>query len=100
MPQSMINSGIIPLVKNNCCDLIDKNNYRSIALSSTISKVFEHVTLLRLEQYLCTNDSQFSFKAGHSTDLCIYALTEIIKYIKIRSLSVYVAFLDASKTFD
>ena len=26
-----------------------------------------------------TNDNQFSFKSGHSTDLCIYALTEFIE---------------------
>ena len=50
--------------------------------------------------YLWTNDNQFGFKSGHSTDLCIYALTEFIEYFKSRSTSVYVAFLDASKAFD
>ena len=54
----------------------------------------------RLEEYLWTNDNQFGFKSGHSTDLCIYALTEFIEYFKSRSTSVYVAFLDASKAFD
>ena len=34
MPQSMINSVIVPLVKNKSGDLTDKNNYRPIALSS------------------------------------------------------------------
>ena len=74
--------------------------YRPIALSSIISKVFEHTIVIRLEEYLWTNDNQFGFKSGHSTDLCIYALTEFIEYFKIRSTSVYVAFLDASKAFD
>ena len=37
---------------------------------------------------------------SHSTDLCIYALSEFIEYFKSRSTSVYVAFLDASKAFD
>ena len=36
----------------------------------------------------------------HSTDLCVYALTEFIEYFKSRSTSIYVAFLDASKVFD
>ena len=54
----------------------------------------------RLEVYLWTNDNQFGFKSGHSTDLCIYALAEFIEYFKSRSTSVYVAFLDASKAFD
>ena len=45
MPIAMLNSVIIPLVKNKCGDLSDKNNYRPIALSSIISKNFEHVIL-------------------------------------------------------
>ena len=100
IPQCMINSVIIPLIKIKCEDQTDKNNYRPIALSSIISKVFEHVIAERLEVYLWTNDNQFGFKSGHSTDLCIYALTEFIEYFKSRSTSVYVAFLDASKAFD
>ena len=100
IPQCMINSVIIPLIKNKCGDQTDKNNYRPIALSSIISKVFEHVIAERLEVYLWTNDNQFGFKSGHSIDLCIYALTEFIEYFKSRSTSVYVAFLDASKAFD
>ena len=100
MPQSMINSIIVPLVKNRCGNLTDKTNYRPIALSSITSKVFEHIILLRLEEYLWTTDNQFGFKSGHSTDLCIYALSELIEYFKSRSTSVYVAFLDASKAFD
>ena len=34
---------IIPLIKNKCGDHTDKNNYRPIALSSIISKVFQHI---------------------------------------------------------
>ena len=45
MPQSMINSIIVQLVKNKCGNLTDKNNYRPIALSSITSKVFEHIIL-------------------------------------------------------
>ena len=90
----MINSVIIPLINNKCGDHTDKNNYRPIALSSIISKVFEHIIAERLEV-----DNQFGFKSGHSTDLFIYALSEFIEYFKRRSTSVYVAFLDASKAF-
>ena len=96
----MIKSIIVPLVKNKCGNLADKNNYRPIALSSIASKVFEHVILCRLEEYLWTNDNQFVFKPSHSTDLCVYALTEFIEFFKSRSTSISVAFLDASKAFD
>ena len=96
----MINSIIVPLVKNKCGNLTDKNNYRPIVLSSITSKVFEHIILPRLEEYLWTTDNQFGFKSGHSTDLCIYALSEFVEYFKSRSTSVYIVFLDASKAFD
>ena len=46
----MLNSVIIPLVKNNNGDLSDRNNYRPFALSITVSKVFENVILNRLEE--------------------------------------------------
>ena len=32
---------------------------------SIASKVFEHIIILRLEEYLWTNDNQFGFKSGH-----------------------------------
>ena len=104
MLSSMIKSIIVPLVKNKCGNLADKNNYRPIAFFAIkiciSSKVFEYVILFRLEVYLWTNDNQFGFKPSHSTDLCVYALTEFIEYFKSRSTSIYVAFLDAGKAFD
>ena len=92
LPVSMLDSVVVPLVKNKNGDLSDKNNYRPIALSSTISKVFENVILHRLEEYLWTTDNQFGFKSGHFTDLCVYALTKFIEYLKRRTTSVYFAF--------
>ena len=50
MPQSMINSVIIPTIKNKSGDFIDKNNDRPIALSSIISKVFDYIIAIRLEE--------------------------------------------------
>ena len=88
------------MFKNICGNLTDKNNYRPITLSSSTSEEFQHIILLRPEEYLWTTDNQFGFTSGHSTDLCIYALSELIEYFKSRSTSVYVAFLDASKAFD
>ena len=102
MPQSMINSVIIPIIKNKSGDFTDKNNHRPIAISSIISKVFEHTIIIRLEEYLWTNDNQFGFKSEHSTDQCtfIYSLIEFIEYYESRSTWVYVALLDASKAFN
>ena len=96
----MTNSIIVSLLKNKCGNLTDENSYRPISLSIITPKVIEHIILLRPEEYLWTTDIQFGFKSGHSTDLCIYALSEFIEYFKSRSTSACVAFLEASKVFD
>ena len=49
---------------------------------------------------LDTCPTQFGFIKGHSTDMCIYVLKEIIEYFKSRKTSVFVTFLDASKTYN
>ena len=79
---------IVPLVKNRIGDLSDKNSYRPEVLSRVKSKVFENVILCILKEYLWTANNQFGYKAVHSTDLCIHALTEFIEYFKRRSTSV------------
>ena len=48
----MIKSIIVPLFKNKCGNVTDKNNYRPIELSSISSKVVQHVILYRLIDYL------------------------------------------------
>ena len=63
MPQSVI----IPIINIKSGDFTDKNNYRPIAPSSIIYKVFEQIIIIRLEENLWTNDNQFGYKSGHST---------------------------------
>ena len=43
LPASFMESIMIPLVKNKNGDLSDLNNYRAIAISSAMSKLFEAV---------------------------------------------------------
>ena len=100
LPSAILDSVIMPLVKNKCGDLPDISNYRPIAISCIVSKILGNIILQKIEEYLWTTDNQFGVKAHSSTDLCVYALTEFSEYFKSRSTSVYVAFLDASKIFD
>jgi len=58
------------------------------------------VVLNRLEEFLWTCHSQFGFKYGHSTDMIVYILFELIDYYKQKSTSVFVTFRDASKAFN
>ena len=78
LPDSLMNTVIVPVIKNKSGDVSDTNNYRPIALSSIVSKVFEIILLSRCEEYIGSSDCQFGFKSGHSTDLCIYTLISCI----------------------
>ena len=97
---SLIETTIVPIVKNKSDNLSDSSNYRPIALATIISKMFQSVLLLKCAEYLSTSDNQFGFKTCQSVDLCIYTLKEFIEYYKTRGSTVYVTFLDASKAFD
>ena len=50
--------------------------------------------------YVLTTDNQFGFKTKHSTDLCIYALKEIVAKYQRQNTSMFLCFIDASKAFD
>ena len=100
LPSDLTDTVLVPIVKDKTADISDKGNYRPIALASVISKVFEMALLVNLQKYLYSSDYQFGFKPKHSTDLCIYTLTEVIAFYKSQSSSVYVCFMDASKAFD
>ena len=71
------------------------DNYRSIALAPTLSKVFEWCILIKFHGAFATSSLQFGFKPGVSTDLC----TGLIKNVTAR-YCYNGCFLDASKAFD
>ena len=85
LPNSIMDSVVLPIVKNKCGNLSDSNNYRPVAISNVCSKIFEHVILYLCEDYLWTADNQFGFKTGLGTDMCIYALREFVEHYEARS---------------
>jgi len=72
-------------------DLTDIKNYRAIAISNALSKVFESVLIDPLTSYADVDKFQFGFKKGHSTGLC----TSMFK-----NIYVFVCFIDFSTAFD
>ena len=100
LPAKMIQSVITPIIKDKLGKACDKSNYRPIALSTILSKVFEQLLLNRLTPYLVTTCNQFGFKEKHSTDMSIFLLKEIIRYYQSHGSAMFVCFMDASKAFD
>jgi len=67
VPAEATQTVIGPTVKDKNGPLSDVSNYRPIALVTIFSKIFEHLLLNRMFDYLHTSDHRFGFKRGHST---------------------------------
>ena len=58
----------------------DSSNYRAIAISSLLGKIFDFIVLSEQCKSLQTVNLQFGFKQNLSTVICTSLLMETIKY--------------------
>jgi len=70
IPNSCLNTTIVPICKNKIRNMSDTSNYRPVAVATVVSKLLEDFILSNISPFLGTTDNQFGFKAGHSTDQC------------------------------
>ena len=100
-PGDLIKSSFIPIPKGTKVSLSDSDKYRSIAISSILCKIFDHILIDQQSLYLSTSDYQFGFKSKSSTTLCTTLVNETIQYYCVNGAKpVYLLLLDASKAFD
>ena len=100
LPVEIMNTVIVPIVKDTKADITIQDNYRPIAVTTVLSKVLEIVLLERYSEFLVTTSNQFGFKKKHSTEMAVYALKNVIDHYICNSSPVYVCYMDASKAFD
>jgi len=78
-----------------CCD-----DFRGIAISPVLSKVFEHCLLKQLQSFVVANDNQFGFRKGVGCSHAIYTVRNIVDQCVSRGSSVNLCAIDLSKAFD
>ena len=100
VPKQLLIAVLIPITKNRRKSMYDSSNYRSIALSSIIGKVFDRMVLNLHGHILSTSNLQFGFKPKHSTTECTFVLNHVMHHYSTRSTQCYILLLDASKAFD
>ena len=91
---------LIPIVKDSKESQQNSSNYRLIAISSLILKIFDYVTLELSEPNLKPSSMQFGFQEHSSTTMSTWAITECVNYYTNRGGPVYLCLLDLSKAFD
>ena len=91
---------LIPIVKDNMGDLTSSDNYRAIAKSSLILKLFDWVMLLTQGGKLSSDQLQFGYQKLSSTVMCTWAAASVIGHFNRVGNDVFGALLDCSKAFD
>ena len=99
-PTSFLKATMIPIVKNKRGDCQNSDNYRAIALSNLLGKIFDRLILQIQKIPLQMSDLQFGYKAHSSTMMCTSILLETIQFYTSNKSQVYALFIDASKAFD
>ena len=91
VPQGLLLSTLVPIPKNKRGNKCDSNNYRQIAISSLIGKIFDTIILDKQKMSLETDVLQFGFKKNSSTVICTSMLKETIDYyiMKIKLIAIY-----------
>ena len=90
---------IVPLIKDKLGDTESSDNYRSIALSSILLKVFDWVVILLFSKSLNLDTLQFSYQKHCGTNMYTWLVVESISYFLRNVSEVFATFMDAKKAF-
>lgn len=102
-PKQWADGYITPIHKSN--DISDPNNYRGIAVTSAIGKLFNSVLNIRLDTFLTKNriinECQMGFtRKARTTDHMFILKCIIDEYCQNKDGRVYACFVDFQKAFD
>ena len=75
-------------------------NYRSIAISSLLLKIFDWIIILLFGDIFRLHDLQFAYQPGISGNMCTYAILETVDYFLKNGSEVFVCTMDMTKAFD
>ena len=104
IPKVLKNGVITPIHEKGRKDRIE--NYRPISTLPIFGKIFERILYRRIYNFVTSqniiSDSQFGFRANHSTSHAIHHSIDFkfIKSCHARSMNALGVFIDLSKAFD
>jgi len=93
---------VIPLYKSGSLTEID--NYRTISILPTLSKILEKIVykqlMAHLERHSLLFEYQFGFRPNRSTELAVTYFTDLIRKEANNGKATGTVFIDLSKAFD
>ena len=102
VPDGFRYSYIVPIPKPKDCysKYLTCDNFRGIAISPVLSKVFEHCLLDRYKSFLNTSDRQFGFKKGVGCNFAIRSVRNVVDLYVSQGSTANLCAIDVSKAFD
>ena len=91
---------LVPLVKNKLGNLNSSKNYRTIAISSLVLKLFDWIIILLFGKRLGIDDLQFAYQPGVSANMCTWTVIETVSYFLRNGGNVFCCLMDMTKAFD
>ena len=91
---------LVPIIKDKLGSVSSSKNYRSIAMSSLVLKLFDWVILLLFGVSLGVDQLQFAYQPGASTTMCTWTAVETISYFLRNGSEVFTCLMDMTKAFD
>ena len=96
----LLSSMLIPIIKDKLGDITSSDNYRSIAISSLVMKLYDLVIMSLFRENLYFDDLQFGYQTDVSTSMCTWLATETISHFQRNGSEVFSCLMDMSKAFD
>jgi len=102
VPLGFGHSYIVPLPKVKECTTKSLNceDFRGIAISPVVSKIFENCLLAKLGDFFATQNNQFGFKKGLGCNHAIYTVHRVVENFVNGGNTVNLCSIDISKAFD
>ncbi|CAG5034576.1 unnamed protein product [Parnassius apollo] len=88
LPQELMKTIVVPVLKNKTGDATDKNNYRPISLATVIAKVLDGLLDRRISKHIQVHEAQFGFIPELSTKTAILRLKHTVQYYFTRKTPV------------
>ena len=92
-------STLVPIIKDKLGSLCSSDNYRSIAISSLILKIFDWVLIILYGDKLFFDDLQFGYQEQCSTNMCTWKAVETIDHFTRNGSDVFACVMDMKKAF-
>jgi hypothetical protein len=90
----------IPKINDDRSKALTVDDFRGIAISPVISKIFEMCILDRFKVFFNTSDNQFGFKAGRGCSQAVYTVRRVVERFVNNGSTMNLCSIDLSKAFD